>query len=215
LLLSHVRQLTNAIAIFFLKKTFDLIPTTEHPEGTGHSIPPFDSLWFCGIGSDYVQRAVKLYENRKKCKVKIATSLEELAMMGVISFGNRPNPRKRRGRRNMINEASTRPNMPSLTRNDDCHRRPSIIEENEKSSKLDRRKERKVMRGTKSINIGCTIDINAKTSLEGSKARQFSTEQSNSYACDRAEKKIQEEAKQIRAKSKYRDDNGVRKRKRF
>jgi hypothetical protein len=197
------------------KKNVDLIPTTEHPEGTGHSIPPFDSLWFCGVGSDYVQRAVKLYENRKNSKVKIATSLEELAMMGVISFGNRPNPRKRRGRRNMINEASTRSNIPSLSRNDHCHLRPSIIEENKKGSKLDRRKERKVMRGTKSIKIGCTIDINAKTSLEGTKVRSFSTEQNNSCACDRTEKKIWEEAKQIRSKSKYRDDNGVRKRKRF
>ncbi len=160
---------------------------------------------------------MKLYENKEKCNVKIATSLEELAMMGVISFNNRPNPRKRRGRRNMINEASTRSSMPNLNRNVDYHNRPSNIDEHEKSSKIE------VVRGTQSLNIGCNIDNNVKASLEGTQVKQFSADPSKSYAdviCGhsttaRTEKNPRGNTKLRHAKSKYRDDNGVRKRKRF
>lgn len=160
---------------------------------------------------------MKLYENKDKCTVKIATSLEELAMIGVISFSNRPNPRKRRGRRNMINEASTRSSMPSLNRNNDYHRRPSNIDEHEKINKMDLSNKRKVMRGMQSINTGCIIRSNVKDSLEETDVKQVSADPSKSHACEirRTEKNLRGNAKQRCAKSKYRDDNGVRKRKRF
>lgn len=86
-----------------------LLPATpyeyDHPEGTGHEISPFTSLWFCGIGKDKIQQVAanpKIFEDESKvgrgCP-KFVTSLEALGTLGAIATEKRPNPRQRKKRR--------------------------------------------------------------------------------------------------------------------
>jgi hypothetical protein len=93
-----------------------VIPSTpyeyDHPEGTGHTVSPFDSIWFCGIGADRVgnvQMAWNKYLNdpeNKRGRPRLVTSLNELERLKEIPTGRRPNPRQRRKRRKKM-EAST------------------------------------------------------------------------------------------------------------
>lgn len=71
----------------------------SHPEGTGKAIPPFASLWFCGLGED---RAKRLGEEWNQLKwdgnrplPRLANSIEELKQRGLIPSQKRPNPRQR------------------------------------------------------------------------------------------------------------------------
>ena len=77
----------------------------DHPEGTGYEMSPFDSLWFCCIGRDNVSSfKQKLLtsssspgkHNTHSSRIRIATSLQQLATMGIIKLDNRPNPKQRR-----------------------------------------------------------------------------------------------------------------------
>lgn len=76
----------------------------EHPEKTGKDQSPFDSLWFCGIGKDRVAAFQRFWESlpRTNHRPRLATSLAELQKMNVISFQNRPNPRKRGKKRKQM-----------------------------------------------------------------------------------------------------------------
>ena len=94
--LSHMKGL---IQIYFclIECIFFLI--IDHPEGTGKDIPPFASLWFCGIGADRVKRGLELYDNKQKGTARVATSIKQLIDMGAIRDEKpRPNPRQRRKR---------------------------------------------------------------------------------------------------------------------
>ena len=76
----------------------------DHPEGTGHEIPPFASLWFCGMGKDKIEHFKRSWESSESSKMRkrrttFATSLEELGKLGVIPTERRPNPRQRKKRR--------------------------------------------------------------------------------------------------------------------
>lgn len=210
--------------------------TTDHPEGTGHSVPPFESLWFCGIGKENFDRAAKLYNNRNG-KVKIATSLEELAMMGVISFGNRANPRKRRRQRKFRNETLTRPSMPGGKSSDeDFGRKLTTVDKSEKTGKMNIVKEYKLKQASSTRNKYDYSDSNrcasTKPASEGKEMKQIklslsssilqAAEKNCSIALDNLqqtggsrEKKVQDKRKTGSTKSKYRDDDGVRKKKRF
>jgi hypothetical protein len=84
-----------------------LIPSVpyeyEHPEGTGHEISPFASLWFCGVGKEKIQQLKSDWEKHevtigKGCP-KFVTSIEELGRIGAIPTERRPNPRQRKKRR--------------------------------------------------------------------------------------------------------------------
>ena len=81
----------------------------DHPEGTGHEKPPFQSLWFCGLGfkksgdadikkvKDCFTRYHKFNcKGRESCIPRIASDLHELASMGYISSEKRKNPRQRK-----------------------------------------------------------------------------------------------------------------------
>lgn len=50
---------------------FYLVPDTKyeyfHPEGTGHSSSPFDSIWFCHLGKDS-SRVLAWWEKMQKSK---------------------------------------------------------------------------------------------------------------------------------------------------
>jgi hypothetical protein len=77
----------------------------EHPEKTGKNESPFESLWFCGVGSDRVDDFKKLWDSLNiSSKPVLATSLAELESMNVITLKNRPNPRQRRKKRKNLYE---------------------------------------------------------------------------------------------------------------
>jgi hypothetical protein len=84
-----------------------LIPSTpyeyDHPEGTGHEISPFASLWFCGIGKDKINELKDLWVKHEAktdtdCP-KFVASLDELGKLRAIPTEKRPNPRQRKKRR--------------------------------------------------------------------------------------------------------------------
>lgn len=76
-----------------------LVPTSkyeyDHPEGTGKEVPPFQSIWYCGIGAANVQRIKEAFR-AKKAQVTVASSLDELVSLKAIPTRRRPNPRQRR-----------------------------------------------------------------------------------------------------------------------
>lgn len=82
-----------------------LLPSTpyeyDHPEGTGHKISPFASIWYCGIGRDRVNAMVQ--EGSSKIQLtggaKLMTSLQELRKAEAIPTMKRGNPRQRRKRK--------------------------------------------------------------------------------------------------------------------
>jgi len=74
----------------------------EHPEGTGKEIPPFNSLWFVGIGEENIIRMKELFKSRPGGPTFL-TSLEELEEQSIISTQRRPNPKQRKKRRGKSN----------------------------------------------------------------------------------------------------------------
>jgi hypothetical protein len=82
----------------------------EHPEGTGHEIPPFSSLWFCGVGKDRVKELKEYWDQRvwehehQRQRPRFVSSLSELAELGAIPTQKRPNPRQRKKLRKAVAE---------------------------------------------------------------------------------------------------------------
>lgn len=69
----------------------------DHPEGTGYDVSPFDSLWFCCIGRENIASFKhELLSSSSTNRIRIATSIQELATIGIIKLDNRPNPKQRR-----------------------------------------------------------------------------------------------------------------------
>jgi hypothetical protein len=88
----------------------------DHPDGTGHQVSPFDSVWFCGLA--YVgggvgtaqknQSVIDAYDRFHfirhpssrgggcNTKPRIVSSLRELISAGGVSGERRKNPRQRR-----------------------------------------------------------------------------------------------------------------------
>ena len=83
----------------------------DHPEGTGHEVPPFASLWFCGVGRNAVEECKKAYQggssNSSGNGPRIACNINELQTMGAIKSGNRKNPRQRRKMRKLMAAAAS------------------------------------------------------------------------------------------------------------
>ena len=80
----------------------------DHPEGTGHTTSPFDSIWYCGIGADRVENAEKSWtkywddNGNARHRPRLITSLNELESLKAIPTAKRPNPRQRKRRRKQI-----------------------------------------------------------------------------------------------------------------
>jgi hypothetical protein len=78
-----------------------------HPEGTGKELPPFASLWFCGIpAKEKRQQLMRYWETLSwdnnangQAKPSLVLSLDDLKETGTISTQKRPNPRQRKKRR--------------------------------------------------------------------------------------------------------------------
>ena len=88
----------------------------DHPEGTGHNISPFDSLWFCCVGKANISRLQTLFnEHHNKSRdgngenhpPKFVASLQGLEKFGVISTACRPNPRQRKKQRKLQQQQGT------------------------------------------------------------------------------------------------------------
>ncbi len=82
-------DLVDDVAYFVPSQPYEY----DHPEGTGHEIPPFASLWFCGIGKETIHRF-----QTKTREPQFVKSLEELQARKVIPTEKRPNPRQRKKR---------------------------------------------------------------------------------------------------------------------
>lgn len=71
----------------------------EHPENTGKPKCPFQSLWFCGVGKDFVHEIKTFWQSlpeKANTKPTLLISLKELEKWNVVSFQNRPSLRQRR-----------------------------------------------------------------------------------------------------------------------
>lgn len=77
----------------------------DHPEGTGHEVPPFASLWFCGVGRNAVEGCKEAYKGSGNGP-RIACSIKELQAMGAAKIGNRKNPKQRRRMKKLMAAAA-------------------------------------------------------------------------------------------------------------
>ena len=86
----------------------------EHPEGTGKDVPPFASIWFCGIPIDKVDQVKDAFrrthgkdsvgfptsfsftQRSKSNTPRLLSSLAELKKIKAVPTMKRPNPRQRR-----------------------------------------------------------------------------------------------------------------------
>lgn len=95
----------------------------DHPEGTGHETPPFQSVWFCGLSyGKYTESEMtsmkdgftKFHKSNHKrvvsCSVpRIATGLQELIHLGCVSGEKRKNPRQRKKMRQLAMQRANQP----------------------------------------------------------------------------------------------------------
>jgi hypothetical protein len=85
----------------------------DHPDGTGHVVSPFASVWFCGLScndgkidtdtKDVVDAFDKFHSPQSQSPTgtpRIMTTLQELIQLGVVSGARRKNPRQRKKMRN-------------------------------------------------------------------------------------------------------------------
>eukprot|EP00934_Nitzschia_sp_Nitz4_P003380 Nitzschia sp. Nitz4//scaffold88_size82704//17209//18057//NITZ4_005284-RA/size82704-processed-gene-0.46-mRNA-1//1//CDS//3329559470//3370//frame0 len=77
----------------------------DHPEGTGHAVSPFASLWFCCVGKDRIQAISNEWASRSTGGAHLVTSMEELESLKAIPTEKRPNPRQRKKRRALLSAA--------------------------------------------------------------------------------------------------------------
>ena len=77
----------------------------DHPEGTGHEVPPFASLWFCGFGRNAMEECKKAYQGSGNGP-RVACSIKELQSMGAVKSGNRRNPKQRRKMKKLMAAAA-------------------------------------------------------------------------------------------------------------
>jgi len=101
--------------------TFYITPSSkhpyeyDHPDGTGHQVSPFASVWFCGLscadGKMDTKAVVDAFEKYHSLRApsptgtpRIVTTLQELIQIGGVSGAKRKNPRQRKKMRNMAME---------------------------------------------------------------------------------------------------------------
>jgi hypothetical protein len=224
--------------VAYLVPPTDLAYEYDHPDGTGHDIPPFASLWFCGVGRQRMVALKELFDNNvdynndndddhtttnvqftndhyghnrddhrgldrrhrsSTCRPVLVTSLEELADLGIVSLLNRPNPRQRRKKRKKI--------VASTSSNTNMH-----------ENKIDKWS----VGGVPSGEIGHPTTAlknknnNNKEKMISPPSTQVVELHSNKGHPDKEDvTRNNRKAKQKKSGSKYRDESGKRKRKRF
>ena len=75
----------------------------DHPEGTGHEVSPFASIWFCGIPTPFISKAKNAFISSKtKNNAKWASSLLELRQFKAIPTEKRKNPKQRKKKKQKL-----------------------------------------------------------------------------------------------------------------
>jgi len=86
---------------------FYVLPSTKyqynHPENTGKTTCPFDSIWYCGLPESMMSDAIKSFHHihgRTKGQApRLARSIDELKLSDAVPTGRRRNPKQRRKER--------------------------------------------------------------------------------------------------------------------
>jgi len=71
----------------------------NHPEGTGKTESPFDSIWYCGLPESMVSAAIDsfhTYHGHKGQIPRLARSIDELKLSQAVPTVRRRNPKRRR-----------------------------------------------------------------------------------------------------------------------
>ena len=73
----------------------------NHPEGTGKTESPFDSIWYCGLPESMVSDAIVAFHKFHGCNEdpaipRLARSLDELKLAQAVPTSRRRNPRQRK-----------------------------------------------------------------------------------------------------------------------
>ena len=74
----------------------------DHPEGTGKPIPPFFSIWFCGLPRSMDIDIQSLSDTNTSTGIRITSSLNELEEWEIITTKNRMNPKQRKKYKNKM-----------------------------------------------------------------------------------------------------------------
>ncbi len=120
-------------------QTFYITPSSnhpyeyDHPDGTGHAVSPFASVWFCGLScegemdtKDAVDKFVKFHSLRAPSPTgtpKIVTTLQELIQIGCVSGARRKNPRQRKKMRSQAIERTNAGAIVGSGQNSICKKR--------------------------------------------------------------------------------------------
>jgi hypothetical protein len=114
-----------------------LLPSTpyeyDHPEGTGHTVSPFASIWYCGIGKERVKELASSSQLVGSSNgARLLLSLKEIRAAEAIPTKKRPNPKQRRKKRKHATSSTieatlsqTNESAPSGKRKQSRHRDPS------------------------------------------------------------------------------------------
>jgi hypothetical protein len=104
----------SKVHIFYITPSSKHPYEYDHPDGTGHLVSPFASVWFCGLSStegkfatkEVVDAFVKFHSLRASSTgtPRIVTTLRELVQIGGVSGARRKNPRQRKKMRNQAIE---------------------------------------------------------------------------------------------------------------
>ncbi|CAB9521560.1 expressed unknown protein [Seminavis robusta] len=131
-----------------------LIPSVPyeytHPEGTGKDVPPFASLWFCGIPRDKQQQLMDHWKtipwDHGRIKPSLASSWNDLKETGTISTAKRPNPRQRKKRRQHAQSLNNSQQKPASQQNT---KGAAVITSNDKKAPSEAPKHKKKQKKSK------------------------------------------------------------------
>ena len=140
-----------------------VVPSTpyeyEHPEGTGKEIPPFASIWFCGIPVNKVESVKEAFRNTygedsigvppmgrnrtNSSTPRLVSSLSELKKLNAVPTVKRLNPRQRKKARMAKSKGSVlningstpnernKPNPPNTNKSQNVNRKRIKADQNE------------------------------------------------------------------------------------
>jgi len=180
----------------------------DHPEGTGHDIPPFASIWFCGLGTAASEKAKVIFNRLNQNNFKtgndtkrppsvLVSTLEELKQRNAVPNQKRLNPRQRRKQKQRLQQQNFSSSMDhnngaaAYSPPESCKKDSIVTTQPQNNCKLQKKKKRKRQKGENASGGGGG----------GEKSPNLTTT-------------TKDDAK-LKNKSIYRDSNGVRKKRRF
>lgn len=94
----------------------------DHPENTGHEVPPFFSIWICGGFTYSIDNDNNKISNIKNNSVRIVNSISELCSIGALKMDKRLNPKQRRKRKQRSSQFRKTADITVTTVNHDVKR---------------------------------------------------------------------------------------------